>query len=89
MSADAVGIRHYKSSAAPKALALCIDWSRSTAGRVMVRGIYYIHPFNETYATGLGNESEIGRQALSGCYQFQAKHSCVCQLIEVNGRRAR
>ena len=82
MQSAATAIQNYRSAGSNKALAACIDWTRSNADRISWR------------AVGQGSDKSSVASARSTALQScersvtQRNLTCTCQIVDVNGRPA-
>ena len=82
MQSAAATMRNYRSAGTNKALAACIDWTRSNTDRISWR------------AVGQGSDKSSVASARSTALQScersitQRNLTCTCQIVDVNGRPA-
>jgi hypothetical protein len=82
MQSAATVIQNYRSAGTNKALAACIEWTRSNADRISWR------------AVGQGSDKSSVASARSSALQScersitQRNLTCTCQIVDVNGRPA-
>jgi hypothetical protein len=83
MKSGAPIIRRYLGASPNKALAACIDWAKSTGGKVAWPAA--------SYSFGLASEILARANAITNCGKKKTEENarnCTCQLVDVNGRLA-
>jgi uncharacterized caspase-like protein len=69
---------YYRSTKAPKAMAVCMDWEKSTPIRLEHRGF--------SFASNGPTQDDVDERALSQCYRFT--NNCLCTVIDRNDTNA-
>jgi hypothetical protein len=69
---------YYRSTKSPKAMAVCMDWEKSTPIRLEHRGF--------SFASNGPTQEDVDERALSQCYR--GTNNCLCTIIDRNDTNA-